>query len=87
MPIPNYQKIMLPILKLLNDGKERSLNEIEEYIESFFKLTDEEKKKLLPSGKQAIIRNREGWARTYLKKAGLLESPTRASFKITQRGP
>ena len=86
MPIPSYQTIMLPFLKFLSDGKEHQINEIEGFIESFFKLTDEERKKLLPSGKQIIIRNRVGWARTYLKKAGLIESPKRGSFKISQRG-
>jgi restriction system protein len=40
----------------------------------------------LPSGQQSIIDNRVGWARTYLKKAGLLESPKRSFLKITKVG-
>src|SRR5690606_33310762 len=46
----------------------------------------EERQMRLPSGKQTIIRNRVGWARTYLKKAGLLSVPTRGSIQITDRG-
>ena len=51
-----------------------------------FQLTDEEHKELLPSGGQATFDNRVGWARTYMKKAGLLESPRRSYFRITDRG-
>lgn len=51
-----------------------------------FKLTDDERKDLLPSGRQPTFDNRVGWAKTYLKKAGLLDSPKRATIIITQRG-
>ena len=51
-----------------------------------FKLTPAERAELLPSGQQGIFKNRIGWARMYLKKAALLESPRRAVFKITERG-
>ncbi len=50
------------------------------------KLSDVDREALLPSGKQAMYVNRIGWARTYLKKAGLLESPQRAHCRITERG-
>lgn len=51
-----------------------------------FKLTDTELAELLPSGKQPVFSNRIGWCRTYLKKAGLIESPTKAHFMITKSG-
>lgn len=86
MAIPDYQMIMLPLLKFAGDKKEHSLQEATEYISNLFNLTEEEKKELLPSGQQPIIRNRVGWARTYLVKAGLLESPKRGYFIITGRG-
>nr|AAW57025.1 putative mrr restriction protein [Crocosphaera subtropica ATCC 51142] len=57
-----------------------------ECIYSFFNLTHEERKQLLPSGKQAIFDNRVGWAKTYFKKADLLESTKWGYFKITQKG-
>lgn len=84
--IPDYQTIMLPMLKLLADQKEHSLHETIEHIVSQFDVTPEERRELLPSGKQSIIDNRVGWARTYLKKAGLLEYIRRGYFRITTRG-
>jgi len=86
MAIPDYQTIMLPFLQFLKDGKERNLSELVDSIADKFKLTTEERQQLLWSGQQTVIRNRAGWARTYLKKAGLLESTRRGSFRITDRG-
>ncbi len=84
--IPNYQSCMLPLLKFASDEKIHTLPEAVAYIASLFNLTEEEKKQMLPSGTQTIIFNRVGWAKTYLKKAGLLEDPKRATFRITKRG-
>ena len=86
MSIPDYQSIMLPLLKLAQDGKEHSLRASADVIANEFQLTQEEKAQLLPSGNQTVFFNRAGWARTYLCKAGLLESPRRGFFQITQRG-
>ena len=86
MAIPDYQTCMLPFLRYLSDGKEHSLREAEEALVEHFKLTPAERAELLPSGQQGVFKNRIGWARTYLKKAGLLEAPKRGVFKITVRG-
>lgn len=86
MPIPDFQTVMLPLLKLISDSKEHQLREVIEELAKQFGLTESERKELLPSGRQAIFDNRVGWARTSLKKAGLLESPRRGVFIITQRG-
>ncbi|MBD2491987.1 restriction endonuclease [Aulosira sp. FACHB-615] len=86
MPIPDYQAIMLPLLKFTIDQKEHSLREAIEALADHFQLTDEERKELLPSGRQPTFDNRVGWARTYLKKAGLVESTKRGYFRITDRG-
>lgn len=86
MAIPDYQTIMLPFLQFAGDQKEHSIREAIEYICKLFKLNEEEKNELLPSGQQTTIENRVGWARTYIKKAGLLESTRRSFFKITPRG-
>jgi restriction system protein len=86
MAIPDYQSIMLPLLKFAGDGEEHSLREAIEALADEFSLTDEERKELLPSGRQATFDNRVGWARTYMKKAGLLESTKRGYFQITERG-
>jgi restriction system protein len=84
--IPDYQSLMLPILKLVSDGKEHKYRDLTEKLAAEFEVTDDERKELLASGNQAIFDNRVGWAKTYLKKAGLLESPKRATFVITEIG-
>lgn len=86
MAIPDYHTCMLPFLHFLGDNKEHSLREAEESLAEYFKLSDAERAELLPSGQQCIFRNRIGWARTYLKKACLVEAPKRGVFKITDRG-
>ncbi|MFH1389677.1 MAG: winged helix-turn-helix domain-containing protein, partial [Candidatus Margulisiibacteriota bacterium] len=86
MKIPDYQSIMLPLLKYASDNKEHGIREAIEYIADYFSLTEQDRKEVLPSGSQYIIDNRVGWARTYLKKAGLLESTKRAYFRITDLG-
>lgn len=86
MAIPDYQTCMLPFLRYLSDGTEHTLRDAEDSLAEHFKLTPAERAELLPSGQQGIFKNRIGWARTYLKKAALLESPKRGVFKITERG-
>jgi restriction system protein len=84
--IPDYQSVMLPLLRLAADGQEHSLREAIERLADEFGLNEEERKELLPSGSQATFDNRVGWARAYMKKAGLVDSPRRGHFRITPRG-
>lgn len=86
MAIPDYQTIMLPLLKFASDEKEHSIHEAIKLLADQFHLTLEDRKELLPSGQQEVFVNRVGWARTYLKKSGLLEAPKRGVLKITERG-
>lgn len=86
MTIPDYQTIMLPLLKFLRDEKEHAKREAVGNLIEEFRLTEDERKELLPSGKQPLFGNRVGWARTYLKKAGLIESTRHGYFVITERG-
>src|SRR6266545_361828 len=86
MPIPDYQSLLLPLLFLGRDGKEHALDEAIEDLARQFKLDSKDRKELLPSGRQAKFDNRVGWARTYLKKAGLLVTTGRGRFRITQSG-
>jgi restriction system protein len=86
MTIPDYQTVMLPLLRFAADGEEHSLREAIEKLADYFDLSDDERKALLPSGRQATFDNRVGWARTYMKKAGLLRSPRRGYFKISDTG-
>ena len=77
---------MLPLLKYAADGKDHPIREAIEALADQFNLTEQEKRELLPSGQQAIFDNRVAWARTYMKKAGLLEAPRRGHIQITKRG-
>ena len=77
---------MLPLLQIAADGKEHSMSEAIQKLAELYKLTEEDQRTLLPSGQQRVFENRVGWARTYLKKAGLLESPQRSYFQLTERG-
>ena len=86
MPIPGYQEIMLPLLMYAGDENEHKLRDAIEHISASFNLSGTDRQELLPSGRQSVIDNRVGWARTYLKKAGLLVYPQRGIFRITERG-
>lgn len=86
MAIPDFQTIMLPVLKFTGDKKEHSTRETINYISDLFKLSDHERRDLLPSGKSYIIDNRFGWAKTHLKHAHLIEDTRRAYFRITDKG-
>lgn len=86
MAIPDYQSLMLPALRFYSDGQEHSFRDTVESLSKEFNQTEQERKELLPSGQQEIFDNRVGWARTYLKKAGLIESTRRGYNKITKRG-
>lgn len=86
MAIPDYQSCMLPLLKFYSDGQEHTFREAVESLAKEFNLTDQERKEMLPSGQQDIFDNRIGWARTYMKKAGLIVAPKRGVNVITPRG-
>lgn len=86
MTIPDYQSLMLPLLTLSADGEEHSVSDSREKIAVSLGLTEEERAELLPSGRQPVFDNRLAWAKTYLQQAGLLNSPRRAYFHITDRG-
>jgi restriction system protein len=84
--IPDFQSCMRPLLNAVQDGEVHTFNDAFEKVCLFFKLTDTELAAKLPSGKQAIIRNRVAWSSTYMKKAGLLFAPGRSQLQITERG-
>ena len=86
MAIPKYYEIHRPFLEAIQDGNEHTLKELKPRIAKYFQLSSDDLAELLPSGRQTVFLNRIGWARTYLKKAGLIDSPARATFKITNAG-
>ena len=86
MAIPDYQTLMLPLLRIAADGAEHRFRSVVEQLAVEFQLTDDERKEMLPSGTAPSFDNRVGWARTYLKQAGLLNSVKRGYFQITDKG-
>jgi restriction system protein len=86
MPIPDYQSIMLPILRLASDGLEHRTRDAIAVIGKELQLTDEELVQLTAGGQDYLFGNRFGWARTYLKKAGLIHYTGWGKFQITDAG-
>jgi restriction system protein len=83
--IPDYQTLMLPVLRSAMSGAVE-IRDVVEHVAQDIGLSDEERREMLPSGKQTIIANRVHWAKTYLKQAGLVEAVARGVFRITERG-
>jgi restriction system protein len=84
--IPDYQSIMLPLLRYVSDSQEHKMRDVTDALAVQFGLTEEEKRELLPSGAAPVFYNRTAWAKTYLKKAGLMDSPKQGIVVITKRG-
>jgi restriction system protein len=84
--IPDYQSIMLPLLRFVEDGDEHRIGELIEPLGKSLGLPDEQLSVMLPSGRQTVFANRVHWAKTYLAQAKLLEITRRAHFRITERG-
>lgn len=85
MTIPDYQALMLPVLRAASKGEVR-IGQVVEDISDRLQLSPEDRALLLPSGKQTVISNRIHWAKFYLAKARLIDTPRRGYFKITERG-
>ena len=86
MTVPDFQKMMLPLLSFMGDGAEHSLAEVIEIVGERLGLSSEDKKLLLPSESEPILDNRVRWAAFYLRKAGLLQRTGRGKIRITERG-
>lgn len=85
MAIPDYQTLMLPVLKIAAQG-ETKVPIAAQVVADQFGLTDDEREELLQSGKQTVLHNRIHWAKFYMSKAGLITSPSRGVFVASQSG-
>ncbi len=86
MAIPDFQTLMLPLLKLLADKQEHAMRDVAVTLSDQFNLTEDERNVASEVSGQAVMYNRTAWAKTYLKKAGLLEQTRRGCFKISESG-
>lgn len=86
MAVPKYDELMKPLLVAVQDGEVYKMKDVTSILAQQLNLSAEELAELLPSGRQTVFKNRVSWAKTYLKKAGLLDSPARATIVITDAG-
>ncbi len=84
--IPDYQSIMLPLLRYISDSNEHKMRDVTDGLAEQLGVTENERKELLPSGAAPVFYNRTAWAKTYLKKAGLIDSPKQGIVVISKRG-
>lgn len=85
MATPDYQSLMMPVLRAATAGEVRIADVINKLADEFA-LTEAERAEMLPSGRITLFANRVHWAKTYLKQAGLLEQARRAHYTLTDRG-
>ncbi len=86
MAIPDFQSLMLPLLRMLAGGREYSVQETVDLLALQYQLTEEERRQLVPSGRVPVFYNRIAWAKAHLKRAGLIERPRRGYYKISEMG-
>lgn len=86
MAVPKFFEFFESFLNALKDGNIHSAKEVRESIAIQLQITDSDRSEMIPSGKQSTFDNRVAWARTYLDRAGLIETPQRGKYRITLEG-
>lgn len=86
MPVPDFQTLMLPALRVLERQSPSTTGEVRRALAEELALSETDLAELLPSGRQTTFANRVAWAYSYLKQAGLISSPRRGAYEITDRG-
>ena len=86
MAVPKFFEFFGGFLHAVEDGEMHSAREVREHLASFMNISASDRAEMLPSGKQTTFDNRVAWARTYLDKAGLIETPQRGKYRITEEG-
>ena len=86
MAVPKFFEFFDGFLRAVQDGELHTAKEVRERIAASMNITDADRAEMLPSGKQSTFDNRVAWARTYLDKAGLIETPARGRYRITKSG-
>lgn len=86
MAVPKYDELMKPLLNAVKDGEIYKVKDVTTRLAQQLNLSSKDIAEMLPSGRQTVFKNRVGWAKTYLKKAGLVDSPARATVVITEAG-
>ena len=86
MAVPKFFEFFEFFLKAIQDGKMHSASEVRDTIASDMQLSEDDLAHMLPSGRISTFYSRFAWARTYLDRAGLIETPQRGQYRITKEG-
>ena len=86
MAVPKFYEFFRAFLVVLQDGELHKMSEVRNRIAADMNLSDDDLSEMVPSGRQSTFGNRVNWARTYLNKAGLIVTPARATYQITDAG-
>jgi restriction system protein len=86
MAVPEFQAFFLPVLKATADGQPHRVRDLVDAVVQDLGVSDIDRQKMLPSGKQPVVDNRVSWAAKYLREAGLLSSPRRGDVQLTPLG-
>ena len=86
MAVPDFQSLMRPCLAVHEDSQPHTATDLRDRLAALLQVTADDRKILLPSGKQPVFSNRVAWAVTHLAQAALLDRPARGVTQITARG-
>lgn len=86
MAVPKFFEFFEGFLRAIEDGELHTAKEVRQILSLQMHLSEEDRAEVLPSGKQSKFDNRVAWARTYLDRAGLIETPSRGKYRITDNG-
>ncbi len=86
MAVPKFYEFFEGFLRAIEDGDLHAAKEVREILAERMNITAEDRAEMLPSGRQSTFDNRVAWARTYLDRAGLIETPSRGKYRITDIG-
>lgn len=86
MAVPKFDELTKPLLEVIKDGESYTIKDVTTMLAQRLNLSSTDLADMLPSGRQTVFKNRVGWAKTYLLKAGLIDSPARATIRITEDG-
>lgn len=84
MAMPNKMELTLPLLRLVSE-RQIAIQDATEKLAERFSLSPSEQSEVLASGKGRFY-DRVGWARVYLRQAGLVDLPKRGHMRITRQG-
>lgn len=86
MAVPKFFEFFEGFLRTIEDGELHTAKEVRERLALRMRLSEKDRAEMLPSGRQSKFDNRVSWARAYLDRAGLVETPSRGRYRITENG-